>query len=160
MAPRAGAYGVVVPRILVLQRRRPRRDRWSDALVTAGFEVVARDTVRAACAALWQQDFDAILAETPPEQELADLLDAAPGPWPPPILLIGAPYGEPVAVPRAFAAALYLGDPPAAELPELVRELLATVGLARPAVPHGRTDVPLRMPPARVAKWKSWLITA
>jgi len=109
---------------------------------------------------LWQLDYDAIVAQTPPEGELADLMDAVPGPWAPPLLLIGAPYGEPVAVPRAFAVSLCTGDPGPDRLPDLLRTLLDTAAIAHPAVPHGRADMAMVMPPARVAKWKSWLVSA
>jgi hypothetical protein len=149
-----------VARILVLHRRRPRRELWSDALERAGYEVDPRDCVKSARMALWQFDYDGIVAETPCETDLTELLESAPGPWPPPILLIGAPYGEPVGVPRAFAAALCVDCPAVSEVPALLRGLLSTARITHPAVPFGRTDVPLRLPPQQVSKWKSWLYAA
>jgi hypothetical protein len=147
-----------VARILIIQPLRFMREIWQDALVATGHEVVACDSVHYGCLALWARDFDAMVVATPPDQQLAALLDAAPGPWPPPIVLVGAPFVETmVGVPRTFAAARCAASATAASVVDTVRRLLAGAGVARPAVPHGREDVPLRLPPNRIAKWRSWL---
>ena len=146
-----------MPSILIVQPLRSVRVTWRDALVLAGHDVVATDSIRDACLMMWARDFDAIVVATPPEAELAELLEAAPGPWAPPIVLVGAPYGDSVGVPRAFAAARCLASPSAARVVRTLHDLLSGARVAIPAVPHGRADVPLRLPPQRVLKWRSWL---
>jgi hypothetical protein len=146
-----------VPHVLIVQPLRTVRQVWRDAFVRAGHEVVAADSIRDACLMMWARDFDAIIVATPPEAQLAELLDATPGPWAPPIVLVGAPYSESIGVPRAFAAARCAPSPTAARLVATLHELLVGADVAVPAVPHGRADVPLRLPPERVLKWRSWL---
>jgi hypothetical protein len=141
---------------LIVQPLGTVRMAWRDALVAAGHEVVASDSIRDACLMMWARDFDAIIAATPPEAELAQLLDASPGPWLPPIVLVGAPYGDSIAIPRAFAAARCVASP-TARIVATLHELMNGARVAVPAVPHGRSDVPLNLPPVRVLKWRSWL---
>jgi hypothetical protein len=148
---------VVARSVLVLAKDPERRAVWTAELEAAGWDVVARASLHAARLALWEHAVAAVVAETPPEDQLADLLDAAPGPWPPPIVLVGAPHGEGIGVPRVYAAILCLTPPPPEMLPGLVGALVATAALATPAPPLGRTDFHLRIPAERVAKWKSWL---
>jgi DNA-binding NarL/FixJ family response regulator len=143
--------------VLVIQGEPGRRRRWTAALERAGHGVIARSTVVEGQLVLAAARIDAVVVETPPGHELAHLLDAAPGDRPPPILLIGAPYGEVLGVPRAGAAALCMCRPPAAALVAALAELLAGSAVTRPDVPFGREDFPLRLPLARVAKWKTWL---
>ena len=143
---------------LIVQPMRGAREAWRVALVAAGHEVVACDSVHYGCLALWARDFDAMVVATPADDELAALLEAAPGPWPPPVVLVGTPFVETMAgVPGTFAAARCASSATAASVVETVRRLLAGTGAARPAVPHGRADVPLRLPPTRIAKWRTWI---
>jgi len=148
---------MVSTRVLVVQADAARRRRWASALERAGHGVIARSTSGEGQLVLASTPVDALVIETPPDAELAFLLDAAPGGRPPPVLLIGAPYGEVLSMPRGGAAALCVGHPPAAALAAALRDLLAGSAVTRPAVPSGREDFPLRLPIARVAKWKTWL---
>jgi hypothetical protein len=147
-----------VSRILIVQPLRFVREIWEAALGADGHEVIACDSVHYGCLALWARHFDAMVVATPADDQLAALLDAAPGPWPPPVVLVGSPFAETmVGVPRTFAAARCASSATAASVVDTVRRLLAGVGVARPAVPRGREDVPLRLPPTRIAKWRTWL---
>ena len=147
-----------MPYILIVEPQAFVREVWKDALTAAGHHVVACDSIHYGCLALWAKDFAAIVVAAAAGDRVAELLEAAPGPWPPPVVLVGSPFIETmVGVPGTFAAARCASSMNVANLVETVRRLLDGTGVARPAVPHGRADVPLRFPPTRIAKWRTWL---